>query len=382
MLFGKFNLPPYGGRYCLNINRWCGRPVLLLDYTRPTDTLIFGVSLFMSCFFPNLMRSVLDPGTGEIKHQFLGPAYLSNPLEFGEPLNFDNDKGESLFIVPCGKCLGCRCDYSRIWANRMIIELSDCNYQAIFVTLTYDRQHCPVTPHGDLTLNVRDIQLFMKRLRKQFPSHRIRYYLCGEYGSRTARPHYHAIIYGLALADFDDLRQFGTNQLGDPYYTSPKFESIWGNGFVMMSGVTYQTCGYVSRYCTKKQNLGKAFDSYVELGVAPPFNVSSRRPGIGLLNAADYVASGLSQFSVPTADGVHTVPLPKAFFRHVRENGDFVQNVGLDYVNGLCYSRRVDSYERLKSDLIASDKSFTDYLRQRTADFKRVHNAFPDRELT
>lgn len=45
------------------------------------------------------------------------------------------------------------------------------------------------------------MQDFMKRLRKSLekldPVPQVKYYLCGEYGSTTKRPHYHAIIFNV-----------------------------------------------------------------------------------------------------------------------------------------------------------------------------------------
>ena len=71
-----------------------------------------------------------------------------------------------------------------------------CNHEASlysvnsFVTLTYDDEHLP----GDQCLDHRDFQLFMKRLRKRFPS---RFFMCGEYGGLNGRPHYHSILFGV-----------------------------------------------------------------------------------------------------------------------------------------------------------------------------------------
>ena len=60
-----------------------------------------------------------------------------------------------------------------------------------YITLTYNDDHLPANG----SLQPRDLQLFWKRLRKaRTPG--IRYYACGEYGDQTARPHYHAIIFG------------------------------------------------------------------------------------------------------------------------------------------------------------------------------------------
>lgn len=43
-------------------------------------------------------------------------------------------------LIPCGRCIGCRLDYSRSWADRMMLEL-ETEKKAIFVTLTYDNDH-------------------------------------------------------------------------------------------------------------------------------------------------------------------------------------------------------------------------------------------------
>ena len=39
--------------------------------------------------------------------------------------------------IPCGRCIGCRIDYSRAWADRCMLEMMDhkSNY---FLTLTYN----------------------------------------------------------------------------------------------------------------------------------------------------------------------------------------------------------------------------------------------------
>ena len=120
--------------------------------------------------------------------------------------------------IPCGKCIGCRLDYSRDWANRMMLEASY-HEQNYFITLTYDDLHvpksyypCPETGEAlpSLTLSKRDVQLFLKRLRK-LTGQQFRYYLCGEYGSTTHRPHYHLIVFGLVLDDLQPLRTTDTN---------------------------------------------------------------------------------------------------------------------------------------------------------------------------
>ena len=73
-----------------------------------------------------------------------------------------------------------------------------------FCTFTYDDDHVPRSYYPDpetgeaipsLTLCKRDFQLLMKRIRRRFPDDHIRFFACGEYGSQTFRPHYHAIVF-------------------------------------------------------------------------------------------------------------------------------------------------------------------------------------------
>lgn len=216
----------------------------------------------------------------------------------------------ALIKVPCGKCLGCRLDYSRTWADRMIYELDSNDGKGIFVTLTYDEQHVPpvfaADSNGEVcvdeegqpilfgyTLVKKDLQNFFKRLRKYYAPRTIRYYACGEYGRAPKtglfpRPHYHAIIYGLSLSDFDDLKFVKFNELGQPYYTSALFQSFWSiyhkktdsyepYGMVRLSEVSYKTCAYVSRYCSKKA----LSDFDLPDRLLPEFTLMSRDPGIG-----------------------------------------------------------------------------------------------------
>lgn len=268
----------------------------------------------MSCFHPN--HVVVRNG----QFQFLGSAaYLkSGDLFYDNPVSFHT-------LVPCGHCMGCRLDRSRVWADRMLLELRDNDYKALFVTLTYNDASLPHACHvgynyyegfyedvvplaldddeewiaaaagAPATLSIRDTQLFMKRLRKTFKDRRIRFFLAGEYGPKTHRPHYHAIIYGLTLSDFKDSRIKDFNKLGQPRYISKSFERIWGNGYCVIAPVNWNTCAYVSRYTMKKVYKSENSHAYAS-DQLPPFCTMSRRPGIGLLHADDLLKKGDKAF--------------------------------------------------------------------------------------
>ena len=91
------------------------------------------------------------------------------------------------FLIPCGQCVGCRLDYSRRWATRLMLELQ-CHESAFFVTLTYDDDHVKRGSKVAYTLVPEDIQLFLKRLRKEQSTRtdiKIRFFCAGEYGSQA-----------------------------------------------------------------------------------------------------------------------------------------------------------------------------------------------------
>lgn len=140
-----------------------------------------------------------------------------------------------------------------------------------FITLTYNEENLP--PGG--SLNKRDFQLFMKRLRKKFSDVEIRYYMCGEYGEQLSRPHFHACLFNI---DFDD-KQLLKKHNGESYYTSSILEQLWPYGFSIIGSVTFESAAYVARYILKKMTGEKAAMHYN--GKTPEYTTMSRRPGLG-----------------------------------------------------------------------------------------------------
>ena len=98
--------------------------------------------------------------------------------------------------VGCGQCLPCRINKRREWTFRLELEASLHEHNS-FVTLTYADQFLP----EDGSVNPRHTQLWLKRLRKVLDPRKVRFFLCGEYGDQTFRPHYHACLFGVGLDD-------------------------------------------------------------------------------------------------------------------------------------------------------------------------------------
>lgn len=152
--------------------------------------------------------------------------------------------------VPCGKCVGCAADKALMWSIRMHHEASQ-HEQNCFLTLTYAK----APDH----ISKRDLQLFFKRLRKLSP---LRYFACGEYGTKTHRPHYHAVLFG---RDFLER----SSAINEQLYTHPEILNAWGHGLVSIGAVSLASCMYVAGYAAKK------------IGDKDTFTLMSRRPGIG-----------------------------------------------------------------------------------------------------
>lgn len=138
--------------------------------------------------------------------------------------------------------------------------------ESVFVTLTYDDAHLP----KGSTLVVEDCQKFLKRLRERIRPVRIRFFLCGEYGEKFGRPHYHAIIFGFGFPDKVRLEQRGEFV----EYSSRLLSESWGNGDARLGSVTFDSASYVASYSTKKITGEKAREHY--RGRKPEFLLMSR----------------------------------------------------------------------------------------------------------
>ncbi|QCS36305.1 replication initiator protein [Capybara microvirus Cap1_SP_228] len=187
------------------------------------------------------------------------------------PLVFDKRSSHSgiPIQIPCGQCVGCRLERSRQWAIRCMHEKL-MHADAAFLTLTYSDECIP----SNYSLKKRDLQLFMKRLRKVRPNG-LRFFACGEYGETTFRPHYHVLLFNTYFPDQKFHKMSGQNKL----YVSAELDGIWQNGNCTIGNVTFESCAYTARYAMKKIT-GPAADAFYG-SREPEFLVMSRRPGIG-----------------------------------------------------------------------------------------------------
>lgn len=200
-------------------------------------------------------------------------------------------------IIPCGKCIGCRLEYSREWANRGMLEAKqyDNNW---FVTLTYDDEHLPqpteiVDKDGFTwvddgsweggTLVPEHMDKFINHIRKIYEREQnhtgIRFMGCGEYGSEGGRPHYHIILFNMPEVKNDLYHPRIINQ--DVYYQSHIIERCWDKGISNICPATWNTIAYTARYITKKINGEWSEQLYASNGKRKEFMRMSTHPGIG-----------------------------------------------------------------------------------------------------
>lgn len=162
----------------------------------------------------------------------------------------------------CGACPECLQKRSASWALRAVHE-ARLHVHSCMVTLTYDTfkygnngeilGENPVNPN--LVVNKRDIQLFIKRLRKHFENQdeNIKYIVCAEYGSRTHRAHYHALLFGV---DFKDKAYYKRSKRGNPIYMSKTLTDLWSHGIATIDCInaTAATARYCTKYCAKSRS--------------------------------------------------------------------------------------------------------------------------------
>lgn len=200
-----------------------------------------------------------------------------------------------------------------------------------FLTLTHNDDNLPRPP----TIAKRDVQLFIKRLRKKIAPKQIRYYACGEYGEKEkmpgsdtlGRPHYHLLIFGWTPTDI--VVHSHDDNANITRYTSQTIEEAWQNkGYCTTQELTKETADYVARYAVKKigGDLAKAHYTYIDPQdysihqLEPEFGLQSSKPGIGKAWYDKFGESDCAKGYV-TSNGVkHAVP--KYYKKLLTESGN------------------------------------------------------------
>lgn len=260
----------------------------------------------MSCYHPIYALKLRDhvPGTGKMEIKILPKreSYDAWCRQYGP---------HNILCLPCGHCVGCAIDYRRNWTTRLKLE-SLYHDKMCFLTLTY-RDSCMPT---DGRLKKRDLQLFMKRLRKEISPQEVRFFACGEYGSDTERCHYHVILFGY---DFPDKKQYFRSGSKRMLYTSNMLDKIWSFGECKIGEVEYGSIAYVAQYSTKKKvGSSKYGDEFV---------LMSRRPGIGAQFFMDHPEVLNIDRIYGDFGNIHSVRVPRFFLKLADDCGVSVEDL-------------------------------------------------------
>lgn len=214
-----------------------------------------------------------------------------NPLTDGPAYK----KGVTQF--PCGGCPECMQSRSNKIMLRDVFEASQ-HQNNCMCTLTYDayirdsQGHIVGERVADRKVNLRDCQLFLKRLRMQVYRKfgvRFKYRLSAEYGKKTHRPHYHVLFFGWS---FPDIVKYKKSKRGNWIYTSSMLTKAWGHGICTVDSVRLSSA--MARYCSKYSSK--------DYGAEDTFSICSQ--GIGLealwrsFNGLYYVVEG-KRYSIP-----------------------------------------------------------------------------------
>lgn len=267
-----------------------------------------------------------------------------------------------------------------------------------FLTLTYNDENLPynivdsrlvfneedLQDHPELkevyypTLRARDLQLFIKRLRKfgfgeehnfsdfKWPDCKVerrkgfKFFGVGEYGTLKGRPHLHILLFGIAPTEENAVR----------------FQEIWNKGFVNLRPAFPETCKYIAGYVQKKL-YGSESKSYLKL---PEFLRCSQHLG------QDWIVDNISIFDdehqyIPFKgkDGKsYPHGIPRTFRKFLVEQGRLSPFNFEDF-----YNLQLEDGENFHAYLESLGLSFTEFMRARRKEAEHIEElVLSKRKLT
>jgi hypothetical protein len=130
----------------------------------------------------------------------------------------------------------------------------------------------------------------MKRLRKSNPGSKLRYYIVGEYGTKTNRPHYHALIFN--IGDISTV------------------DRAWTHGLVHVGSVNSASIAYTTKYIDKEKRI----PVHKNDDRLPEFSLMSKGLGKSYLTPAmkRYHQNDINRMYVTNPDGTK-VTLPRYY---------------------------------------------------------------------
>lgn len=242
------------------------------------------------------------------------------PFTIKNPKKARRNPEQELYInVPCGKCTACLKRRAASWVFRLKEQEKICK-TAAFITYTYTDGNLPKSELGLPTLDRTHHTKYMKRLRKRLHKEgfkdKLKYYLVGEYGGKTERPHYHSIMFNLP--------QYYIN---NPH----RLEEIWQNGIIQIDEVSGASIAYVCGYVNKQKhflNYGDQDDR------TPEFNFMSKGLGKSYLTKAQEKSLKEKLNPYITTEGGFKLSLPRYYKEKVftDEEKQIIQDKAIEHI--------------------------------------------------
>lgn len=169
-------------------------------------------------------------------------------------------------VVRCNRCGNCRVIRQLGWTLRLCLEQRSTG-AATFVTTTYEEAQRP----GFLRYS--DMQSCLRRLRKSFQKP-VRFFCCGQYGTKYGREHWHTIFYGVSPVEMAGLFRTSLSAIPgqDPQALAVSPTALWPHGSTHIAPFHLNRAKYVSKYVLRTGDRREA-ENVVRM---------SLRPGIGL----------------------------------------------------------------------------------------------------
>lgn len=227
------------------------------------------------------------------------------PHQVLRQVHYKDGRAPDYIKTPCGICEVCRKNFAHMWGTRVFHESLGYD-KCCFVTLTYAPENLPIGEFGIPTIDISDVQKFLKSWREYIYPEKIRYFCGCEYSPENKLPHYHMAVFGASVNDSRIFR--------DPVPRDGGFSvdcRFWDKGFVHVGNLEVGSANYVAGYALKKVMGSKHRDYYKNLGITPPRALMSRRPGIGAEFLQKYTEP-LKRLLSCTVDG-HVVSLPRYY---------------------------------------------------------------------
>lgn len=218
-------------------------------------------------------------------------------MHCSQPIYLKNQQ----YLVPCGKCYACRSTYRDNWVYRLKNHLSVVK-KGIFLTLSYNDISLP----RDMSVSVKDVQLFMKRLRKHYPSGTISYFVASEYGDKNLRPHYHILLFGIECPTSNYMRIKLSNHIA---------KNIWKKGYCFVGDLNEKTIKYTTKYILKDTMQNKDKQYYEDYGITKPFTLKSTKLGL------EYFHQHISTFIEKCFDDKKNNYIPRYYRNKLIEYG-------------------------------------------------------------